>query len=56
MTGDAQLADDERVERRVESTGDFPSDRNTAAGQTEHDDIAPAAVRRQQTGQCAPRF
>ena len=54
VTGDAQLANDQRVQRRVESAGDLPGDGHAAPGQTEHDDIASAAVRRQQTGQYAP--
>ncbi|GAA2439492.1 hypothetical protein GCM10009856_58690 [Mycolicibacterium llatzerense] len=56
MTGHAQFPDDAGVQRRIQSGRDLRRDGHPAAGQTEHDDIASAAVRRQQTGQYAPRL
>ncbi|MUL64519.1 hypothetical protein BOO86_08605 [Mycobacterium sp. CBMA 234] len=56
VAGHAQFADDERIQRRAESGRDFGSDRDPAAGQAEHHDVASAAVCRQQISQDAPRF
>jgi hypothetical protein len=53
MAGEAQLSDQEHIERRPECSGYFVPDRYTPAGQCQHDDITaafePVEVRRKRS-------
>lgn len=51
VAGDAELAHDEHVERRVERAGDLAGDRHAAARQAEHDHVVAAGVPAQALGQ-----
>ena len=44
LAREAELPDDEDVERRVESLGDFTSDRDTATRQSQHEHVLAARV------------
>ena len=44
MTGDAELADEEGIEGRVECRGDFGGDRNAATRKPQHDDVGTILV------------
>ena len=44
MTGNAELADEEDVERRIKFLRDLERDRDAAARQPKHDDVVPAGV------------
>ena len=50
MTGDAELANEEDVERCAECSGDLVRDRDASPGQSQHDDVIPAPIVLQQAG------
>ncbi len=47
----AELADDERVQRRAQRVGHLVGDRNAAARQAEHHHVGSAPIGLQQTGE-----
>ena len=44
MTGNAELADEKDVKRRIKFLRDLERDRDAAARQPKHDDVVPAGV------------
>ena len=56
VTGRAELAHDERIQRSAEGRSHFPCDGNSAAGQTQDDDAFASAVCAEQIGQDAAGF
>lgn len=56
MSGGAELSDQERVERRLERSGNLESDGNATSRKSEHHDVVSLRVLRQESCEVLPSF
>src|SRR5204862_8006245 len=56
MSGGAELSDQERVERRLERSGNLESDWNATSRKSEHHDVVSLRVLRQESCEVLPSF